>query len=237
MARPISKTTKFILALPRTLSAKEVLAKAKASGHKTSEGNVHRVRRQHGGKRATAKKTSTATSTAAPSSKLPQSKADFVRSLPSSTPAKKVIAKAKAAGLSVSETYVYALRRSAKGGAKKKAKPASATSTKPNLSSKSDFVRGFSRGTAAKDVVAKAKAAGIKLDIQYVYKLRSRSKSIPRKVAVARAAPVAVTKMKTNGFHSSAEDLLRAVAAELGLGHAMEILQHERAQVTAVLGN
>jgi hypothetical protein len=42
---------------------------------------------------------------------------------------------------------------------------------------------------------------------------------------------------KTNGFHSSTEDLLRAVAAELGLGHAMEILQRERAQVRAVLGN
>jgi|HubBroStandDraft_6_1064221.scaffolds.fasta_scaffold1772858_1 hypothetical protein len=50
MARPISKTTKFILALPKTLSAKEVLAKAKAGGLETSESNVHRVRRLHGGR-------------------------------------------------------------------------------------------------------------------------------------------------------------------------------------------
>ena len=242
MGRPISKTTKFILALPRTLSATEVLSKAKASGHKTSESNIYRVRRLHGGSKATANKTATATPTAAPSSKPPQSKADFVRSLPASTPAKKVIAKAKAAGLSVSETYVYALRRSAKGGAKRKgtsvaAKPAAAASSKPNLPTKSDFVRGVSRSTTAKEVVAKAKAAGIKLDIQYVYKLRSRSKSGRRRVAVATQAPVVVAKTKTNGVHSSTEDLLRAVAAELGLGHALEILQRERAQVRAALGS
>ena len=197
MGRPISETTKFILALPRTLSAKEVLTKAKASGHKTSEGNVHRVRRLHGGKKASTKKASTATTTAAPSAKLPQSKADFVHSLPPSTPAKKVIAKAKAAGLSVSETYVYALRRSAKVGAKKTAtkraatgakKPTAAASSKLNLPTKSHFVRGLSTGASAK------------------------------------------------GFRSNAEDLLRAVAAELGLRHALEILESQRAQVRAVLG-
>jgi hypothetical protein len=55
MARPISKTTKFILALPRTLSAKEVLSKAKASGLQTSESNVHRVRRLHGGSKGASK--------------------------------------------------------------------------------------------------------------------------------------------------------------------------------------
>jgi hypothetical protein len=54
MGRPISKTTKFILALSRTLPAKEVLAKAKASGLKTSESNVHRVRRLHGGSKRAA---------------------------------------------------------------------------------------------------------------------------------------------------------------------------------------
>jgi hypothetical protein len=165
----------FILSLP-TLSAKEVLAKAKASGHKTSESNVHRVRRLHGRKKAAAKRTSPA----APSSKLPQSKADFVRGLPSSTPVKKVIAMAKAAGLSVSQTYVYALRRSSKGGVGKAGRP---------------------------------------------------------RVVVAKSAQVITRKTKTTGVPSSVEDLLRAVAAELGLGHAVEILQRERAQVRAVLGS
>ena len=174
MARPISKTTKFILALPRTLSAKEVLSKAKASGLKTSESNVHRVRRLHGGKKATAK---------------------------SATSPKEATAGNGAKALT-----------------------------------KSDYVRGFSASTPAKDVVAKAKAGGVKLDIQYVYKLRSRSKATPRKVAVAKPARLIISNAKTNGFHSSTEDLLRAVAAELGLGNALEILQAERAHVRAVLG-
>jgi hypothetical protein len=56
MARPISKTTKFILSLPKTLSVREVLAKAKAGGMKTSESNIHRVRRLHRkGSKATTK--------------------------------------------------------------------------------------------------------------------------------------------------------------------------------------
>jgi hypothetical protein len=172
MARPISKTTKFILALPRTLSAKEVLAKAKASGHKTSEGNIYRVRRLHGGKKVTAK-TAVATRAAASGAKA-LSKSDFIRSVPATMP--------------------------------------------------------------AKEVVARAKAAGVKLDIQYVYRLGTRSNATRRKVAVARPAPGVVAKAKPNGFHASTEDLLRAVAAELGLGNALEILQSQRAQVRAVLG-
>jgi len=183
MARPISKTTKFILALPRTLPAKEVIAKAKANGHKTSESNVHRVRRLHGGSKK-AKKASKAPATA--------------------------------------------LKAAAGGAALKK----------------SDFVRGLSASTPAKDVVAKAKAAGLKLDLQYVYKVRSRSKSGRKKVSVAKHVAVAVAKAtrvvaaktRTNGSGTHAEDLLRAVAAELGLAHALEILQSQRAQVRAVLG-
>jgi hypothetical protein len=127
MGRPISKTTKFILALPRNLSAREVLAKATASGLKTSESNVHRVRRLHGGKRA-AKVTHAAPAAAGPGNFIPR--------------------------------------------------------------------RGPGR---------------------------------PRKVVLARAT--------SNGSSSArAEDLLRAVAAELGLGPALDILQAERSRVRAMLG-
>jgi hypothetical protein len=173
MARPISKTTKFILALPRTLSAKEALAKARASGHKTTESNIYRVRRLHGGSKATAKMVAAPKAAASGNGAKTLNKSDFIRSVPATMP--------------------------------------------------------------AKEVVAKAKAAGMKLDIQYVYRLRTRSKPGRKMVAVAKPAAQAM-KTKTNGFHSSTEDLLRAVAAELGLGHAMEILQSQRAQVSAILG-
>jgi hypothetical protein len=132
MARPISKTTQFILTLPKTLPAKEVLAKAKARGIETSENNVHRVRRLH--------------AAAAP-------------------------AKTPASG-------------SASGGSKA---PASATPTK------SDFGRQFRLDKPAKELVA----------------------------------------VRRTG--SSADDLLRAVAAEIGLGRAVDILQSERARVRVAL--
>jgi hypothetical protein len=129
MARPISKTTKFILSLPKALSAKEVLAKAKARGIVTSENNVHRVRRLH------------------------------------------IVAPAKAQ--------------------------------------------------------ANGSAAGSPKAVQ------SRSKPVPAKgLPVKAMAPVAVQK----GAGSSVDDLLLAVAAELGLARAVDILQGERARVQALLG-
>jgi hypothetical protein len=121
MARPISKTTKFILALPRNLPAKEVLSKAKAAGLATSESNVHRVRRLHGG---------------------------------------------------------------AKGAAKSAAKPAAGR----------------------------------------------------RSVRATKRGRVSVATSPAGGSRANAEDLLRAVAAEVGLGHALEVLQGERARVRRVLG-
>ena len=54
------------------------------------------------------------------------------------------------------------------------------------------------------------------------------------------AAKVTSTPTSTNGagpsVNSNAETLLKAVAAEIGLGNAIEILLGERARVTAVIG-
>jgi hypothetical protein len=49
-----------------------------------------------------------------------QSKAAFVRSLPATTPAKEVVAKAKAANLALSENYVYNVRATTKSSVRKK---------------------------------------------------------------------------------------------------------------------
>jgi hypothetical protein len=167
MARPVSKTTKFILALPRTMPVKEVLAKAKASGHKTSESNVHRVRRLHG----RAKSSATPAATKPTRAKKSLKKSEFVRNVPPSVP--------------------------------------------------------------AKGVVAQAKAARLKLDVHYVYKIRSRSKPKAVRKAAARAvaAPPRAVSMPTG---SSAENLLRALGAEIGLGRAVEILHAERARVSSI---
>jgi outer membrane biosynthesis protein TonB len=53
-------------------------------------------------------------------------KASFVRAIPSSVPAKEVVAKAKAAGMTLSEKHVYVIRSDAKKRSKKKAAKGSA---------------------------------------------------------------------------------------------------------------
>jgi hypothetical protein len=181
------------------------------------------------------------------STKKPQNKSAFIRSLPGTMSAAEVVAKGKAAGISLSEKYVYNIRGAAKTAKKKKAvktspvpaqKPTQPTSKKPQ--SKTAFVLSLSKDMSAAEVVAKAKATGIELTDKYVYNIRATARSAAKKktsgakvasTVTPKKKPVAATKTKT-----SAEDLLKAIAAEIGLRKAIEILQEQRAQVRAVLG-
>jgi hypothetical protein len=133
MARPISKTTKFILALPKDLTAKQVLAKAKASGLETSESNVHRVRRLHGRRTKTSAKASLPATPAPKGGNKPSGlrKSDFVREQPASTPAKEVVAKAKASGLKLDLQYVYKVRSRSKPRRAARAARATRTASAP----------------------------------------------------------------------------------------------------------
>jgi hypothetical protein len=171
-----------------------------------------------------------------------QSKSEFIRQQPATLSAAEVVAKAKAAGINFAPVLVYKVRgraKKTKGTPKKAAaaKPTVVSVTKPSAAtkapqSKAAFVRGLPASTPAKDVVKLAKAAGIKLGIFYVYGVRRAAKTASKKKRVARtgaSVPRPITTM------SSAENLLKAVAAEIGLGPAIEILQGERARVRAVI--
>jgi len=174
-----------------------------------------------------------------------------------------VVAKAKERGLETSETNVHRVRKLQKhprpaGKAAKKAapahKPAAATKGRPAVhhaaakpaasgTSAADFVRSLGGSVAVKDVVAKAKAAGIKVSRNYVYKVRSKTHGGPARrrgrppSAARHVAPAAThTSHSSHVSHASAEGLLKAVAAELGLGRSLELLQAERARVRAVIG-
>jgi hypothetical protein len=192
----------------------------------------------------------------------------FVLSLPHSLSVKEVIAQARTKGMKASENNVYRIRRTfgAKAATGKPAnstpKPAAAPPSRSNPPSKSDFIREQPATLSAAEVVAKAKAAGIKLDSFLVYKVRSRAGAKAKKKGPAKKtstvatiatpkrrlkkkASVVRSKKASNGAtplaasaapSSSAEELLRAVAAELGLGRAVEILQGERARVRAAIG-
>ncbi|MGA3124262.1 MAG: hypothetical protein ABSF69_26180 [Polyangiaceae bacterium] len=106
--------------------------------------------------------------------------------------------------------------------------------------SKADFVRSVDPRLSAKGVVAKAKAAGMALTDTYVYNVRGAAKATASKAAAKPAvpikAPVAHATATSGVSAGSVESLLKAVAAEIGLGRAFEILVGERARVQAVLG-
>jgi hypothetical protein len=121
---------------------------------------------------------------------------------------------------------------------------------------KSDFIRSLSADLSVAQVIEKAKESGISITPSHVYKARGRAAGTARgaKKAKTNGAMKAVNGAPTttqprvakpaaaNGRglatppSSKSEDLLRAVAAEIGLRRAIEVLQGERSRVTAIIG-
>ncbi|MCC6526090.1 MAG: hypothetical protein IT373_25815 [Polyangiaceae bacterium] len=111
----------------------------------------------------------------------------------------------------------------------KKSRATTETPTKPTL--KSEFILAHP-GLPAKDIVAKGKDAGLALTEKYIYTIRSVDRS--RKLhAALRAAPGGGLR---TGTGAAAETLLVSVAAELGLGRAIEVLESHRRTVLGALG-
>ena len=131
--------------------------------------------------------------------------------------------------------------------------PGPAISTEPTQS-KADFVRGRAH-LSPKEIVEDADAAGIKLDATYVYNVRGYDKTMAKK---KRSAKSASSKARTSnrlprgtaktprGLTSPAGEqlppdprvvkVLKAAAAELGIGLAVAILVAERASILAAIG-
>jgi hypothetical protein len=111
---PISKSD-FIRQQPSSLSAAEIVAKAKAAGIKFAPVLVYKVRGRAKVKSSAAKKTSAMVTAPTTATTMPaKSKSAFIRSLPSSMPAKEVVKQAKAAGIKLNVGYVYNVRQAAK---------------------------------------------------------------------------------------------------------------------------
>jgi hypothetical protein len=186
--------------------------------HKKSSGKMPKVREVFG--------------TRVGAKKAVVNKSHFIRALPTTLSAVEVVKRAKAAGIRFGAAYVYRVRASA--DAKKKAVTRTATRgavarTKP-ITSKASFVRSLPATIPAKAVIGQAKAAGMKLSLAYVYTIRAKAKENRGSTRAGRSVPRPITTS------SLAESLLRALGAELGLGHAIELLAAERAKVLAVLG-
>ncbi len=90
---------------------------------------------------------------------------------------------------------------------------------------KADFVRSLPGTMPAKEVVEKAKDAGLKLSIPYVYVIRSQART-GRKKSAGEPAPRA---------SKDVEARLIAAASELGLSRSIEILTSEKARIVRLL--
>jgi hypothetical protein len=105
--------------------------------------------------------------------------------------------------------------------------------TMKKTQTKASFVRSLPSNTPAKEVVSKAKTAGLSFDERYVYKVRAMAKAGKHKPLGRRPGRPAKLAVAAP---AAAETLLRAVAAELGIGRALAILEDQHRQVRRVLG-
>jgi len=93
---------------------------------------------------------------------------------------------------------------------------------------KVDFVRALPGAMPAKEVVEKAKEAGLKLSIPYVYVIRSQARTGRKKSKAPSAGPGrAVSK--------DAHARLIDAASEIGLSRSIEILTSEKARIVRLL--
>jgi hypothetical protein len=190
--------------------------------------------------------------------KTEKTSSDFIREQPPTTSAAEVVEKGKAAGFTFDASLVGKVRRrtlsnASHGRTRRTAARSPSTAPSPRsrkpVTSKAEFVRTLPSSTPAKEVVAKARAAGISITENHVYSVRSVDKRAKKKSSAKSHAPkpavtaAAVTAASVvNGSASApkvsakAESLLKAVAAEIGLGNAIAILQSERARVRGLIG-
>jgi hypothetical protein len=141
--KPYGNKTKFVLGLPRDMTAKQVVEKAKQQGITITEAHVYKIRstnktkpagKAKGGRGAAAAK-APAERGGADAGGL--SKRDFVLSFGPETPASEILKKAKEAGLGLSKAYLYTIRSSA-GATQKRGRAASASTgrgTRESISS------------------------------------------------------------------------------------------------------
>ncbi len=114
--KPYGNKTKFVMGLPRDLSAKQVVEKAKQQGITITEAHVYKIRSTAKSKPAATKAPARggrgAKEAALPANAGSLSKREFVLSFGPETPASEILKKAKEAGLGLSKAYLYTIRSS-----------------------------------------------------------------------------------------------------------------------------
>ena len=104
--------------------------------------------------------------------------------------------------------------------------------TAKRIQSKAAFVLGLPLDTPAKEVVTKAKEAGLKLRQSYVYVIRSTAKARARRRNIASSTASATILV---GRATGTESQFRRIALELGLGKAKALLRETEQKVAAII--
>jgi hypothetical protein len=217
--------SEFIRTQPVDMPAAEVIAKAKAAGIGVKSGLVYEVRALERRKTAARKapvvadvkgKPATATATPAPkkpAATSPISKSDWIRAQPASLTAAELVAKAKEAGIKMEPVLVYTVRGRAKA-----------------------------KDVTAKAVAAHSEAGRTQLDLFPAAVAPNAVTPItPEPAAVVapvgpKPEPAPTPVPNAPAGRTTAEDLLRAVASEIGLRRAIGLLEEQRARVLNVIG-
>ncbi|HSQ68098.1 MAG TPA: hypothetical protein VLM85_33035 [Polyangiaceae bacterium] len=97
---------------------------------------------------------------------------------------------------------------------------------KEGTPTKAEFVRALPATMPAKEVVEKAKEAGLKLSPAYVYVIRSQGRA---------AGSDQPKEPRAKAASKGAEARLLAAAGELGLTRSIELLQAEKARLVRLL--
>lgn len=180
--KPYGNKTKFVLGLPRDLSAKEVVEEAKKNGIAITEAHVYKIRstaKAKGKGPAKAQKSGPRGAGGAVKARRAsagggQSKRDFVLSFGPETPASEILRKAKEAGIGLSKAYLYTIRSS--GGASQKRGRVAAPTVSSDVKSAVRRARGVI-GSLETQFVDAAIDMGLAKATELLDRLRSRVKN------------------------------------------------------------
>jgi hypothetical protein len=178
----------------------------------------------------------------------------YILSLPPALPIPEVVKRAKEAGFETSPSNVHRVRKEHGAPAPKPPSPgpvkvgaahSAPAAPKPPRGedeggSKAAFVRSLPRTMRARDVVARAKAAGIELNEKYVHRVRSMSGGKKRRKggaapAPAAAAPRAAAAPAAHAATPSSEVQFRKLVLDIGVSRARQLVDDVQKKVEALI--
>ena len=156
-----------------------------------------------------------------------QTKSEFIRNNIGLSAAE-IVAKAKAAGHTVTSDLVYKVKgrteMRARGNQAKATPVKPAPTTRAAPPSKASFIRSLSASASVKDVVAAAAKRGWKIKERYVYEVRAATKHKRPEPAALRGGAGPHPQATPSSAGSASETTFRKLVLDLGLARSKALL-------------